>query len=83
MQFSCFYLRSTNDLYSPCKVQKDFDVIWARVLEMTDDPDPIVRYQVLHTLCDGSPKEREADIISALQKMWNDPEDKIRRAVRR
>ncbi len=50
---------------------------------MTADPDAVVRYQVLHTLCDGSPKEREDDIVSALQKMWNDPDEKIRRAVRR
>jgi predicted 3-demethylubiquinone-9 3-methyltransferase (glyoxalase superfamily) len=46
----------------PCKVKKDIDVFWNRVFEMAreKDPAPQVRYQVLHTLCDGSPKVRLA-----------------------
>ena len=67
----------------PCKVQKEIDQIWERVFEMVKDPDPVVRYQVLHTLCDGSPREREEEVIAALESLWNDEDDKIRRAVRR
>lgn len=51
--------------------------------QMTSDPDPTVRYQIVHTLCDGSPRTREEQVLEALMKMWNDPDDKIRRAVRR
>lgn len=67
----------------PCKVLKEIDMIWERVFEMVKDPDPVVRYQVLHTLCDGSPREREEQVIAALESLWNDEDDKIRRAVRR
>jgi hypothetical protein len=36
----------------------------------------------MHTLCDGSPASREADIIAALEGMYNDPSEKLRRKVR-
>jgi hypothetical protein len=69
--------------FCPCKVKKEVDQLWERVLEMTSDPDDGVRYQVVHTLCDGSPREREEQIIDALRSMRNDKCPKIRRAVRR
>lgn len=69
--------------FCPCKVRKEIDQIWDRVLEMTSDPNDQVRYQVLHTLCDGSPKEREEQIIEALLSMRNDKCDKVKRNVRR
>ncbi|KAL6040729.1 HEAT repeat domain-containing protein [Balamuthia mandrillaris] len=68
--------------FCPCKVRKEVDQVWTRVLQMTDDPDDRVRYQVLHTLCDGSPREREEEIISSLEGMWNDKNEKIRKQVR-
>jgi len=64
-------------------VKKDFEVIWDRVFEMVNDPDENVRYQVVHTLCDGSPNHLEPKVVSTLELMWNDPSDKIKRAVRR
>jgi vesicle coat complex subunit len=67
----------------PCRVKKEIDQIWERVFEMYTDPDSTVRYQVMHTLCDGSPKERESEVISVLEKMWNDKDEKLRRNVRR
>jgi len=48
---------------------------------MIDDPDPVVRYQVLHNLCDGSPKIREEEVIKALESMHNDTDPYIRRRV--
>ncbi len=69
--------------FCPCKVLKEVDQIWERVINMTDDPDDRVRYQVLHTLCDGSPTHREEQIIEALGRLRNDPCPKIRRATRR
>jgi len=67
----------------PCRVLKDVDVIWDRVLEMTVDEDVGVRYQTVHSLCDGSPRSREEQIVAALRGMRNDSDEKIRRAVRR
>jgi len=69
--------------FCPCKVRKDFEEVWERVFEMTDDPDEAVRYQVLHTLCDGSPHELEEKIIPVLEVMYNDSCEKIRRQARR
>ncbi len=30
----------------PCRVKGDINLFWERILEMVDDPDPIVRDQV-------------------------------------
>jgi len=68
----------------PCRVGKDFDVVWARILEMVEDPDPTVRYQALHNLADGSPRDREEQVISIIhEKLRNDLDEKVRRAARR
>jgi len=67
----------------PCKVKKAIDQIWERVFEMYDDPDTQVRYQVMHTLCDGSPFDKEFEVIEILEKMWNDKDEKLKRNVRR
>eukprot|EP01116_Phalansterium_solitarium_P009635 TRINITY_DN23888_c0_g1_i1.p1 TRINITY_DN23888_c0_g1~~TRINITY_DN23888_c0_g1_i1.p1 ORF type:complete len:117 (-),score=14.93 TRINITY_DN23888_c0_g1_i1:72-422(-) len=69
--------------FCPCHVRKDFDIVWARVLEMITDEDENVREQVVHSLCDGSPRHREEDVIAALESLWNDPSEKIKRKVRR
>lgn len=69
--------------FCPCHVKKDINLIWDRILEMRDDPSGIVREQVVHSLCDGSPKEREDEIIQTLEGMWNDPEEKVRKKVRK
>ncbi len=42
--------------FCPCHVKKNIEVIWNRILDMKDDPDGTVRDQVVHSLCDGSPK---------------------------
>ena len=34
----------------PCRVKQDLDDFWKRVLEMTHDPDPVVRQQVSYGL---------------------------------
>eukprot|EP01121_Diplochlamys_sp_Union-15-3_P012668 TRINITY_DN3829_c0_g1_i3.p1 TRINITY_DN3829_c0_g1~~TRINITY_DN3829_c0_g1_i3.p1 ORF type:complete len:230 (+),score=48.99 TRINITY_DN3829_c0_g1_i3:87-776(+) len=65
----------------PCHVKKDIDRFWERTIEMVTDPDERVRYQVLHNLCDGSPLEREAQIIEAIEKLHYDDDKKVRRVV--
>ncbi len=66
----------------PCRVKEDIDKFWGRVFEMVDDPDPSVRQQVLHTLCDGSPKHLEHKVVDAIEFKFNRDEDtEIRRKV--
>jgi len=65
----------------PCHVKHDVEQFWKRIMEMTKDPDPNVRYQVLHNLCDGSPLAREEEIIAAIEGMHNDEDKYIRRRV--
>ncbi|GFN80709.1 hypothetical protein PoB_000721500 [Plakobranchus ocellatus] len=67
----------------PCRVKKDISDFWARVLEMVNDPSSNVRYQVLHTLCDGSPDHLEDSIADALEDFNRDADTKIRRQAHR
>jgi len=49
---------------------------------MVTDEDEDVRYQVLHTLCDGSPAHLEHDVMEAVGGAFNrDKSKKIRRAA--
>ncbi|VDI74834.1 uncharacterized protein [Mytilus edulis] len=65
----------------PCRVKKDHDDFWKRVLEMVDDEAVNVRQQVLHTLCDGSPAHLEFDVAEALDGFNRDSDSKIRRTA--
>jgi vesicle coat complex subunit len=67
----------------PCKVKREIDPFWVRIVEMCNDPDDSVRYQVLHSLCDGSPASLEELVAETVRSFWNDPSDKIKRAARR
>ena len=69
--------------FCPCHVKKDIEKIWDRILEMKTDESPVVRDQVVHSLCDGSPKERETEVIATLEELWNDPDERVRRRVRK
>lgn len=50
---------------------------------MVLDDDVRVRSSVLHTLGDGSPRVREAEIVAAIERMRNDPDEKLRKRVRK
>jgi len=63
----------------PCKVKADIDLFWKRVLEMVMDENDDVRYQVLHTLCDGSPLHMENDVLSAIEIFNRDKNKEIKR----
>nr|XP_022294349.1 uncharacterized protein LOC111104616 [Crassostrea virginica]XP_022294564.1 uncharacterized protein LOC111104751 [Crassostrea virginica] len=65
----------------PCRVKKDLSDFWARVLEMADDSDPLVRKQVLHTLCDGSPAHLEVQVVEMLEIFNKDKDSDIRRTA--
>lgn len=63
----------------PCRVKKDFDEFWKRTMELAKDEDPVVRMQVLHNMCDGSPAHMEEQVAEALDLFNNDPDKEIRR----
>lgn len=63
----------------PCKVRKDIDAFWDRVFEMVEDEDARIRYQILHTMCDGSPPHVESRVAEALEKFNQDSDKEIRR----
>eukprot|EP01100_Stratorugosa_tubuloviscum_P001324 TRINITY_DN1295_c0_g1_i1.p1 TRINITY_DN1295_c0_g1~~TRINITY_DN1295_c0_g1_i1.p1 ORF type:complete len:117 (+),score=44.81 TRINITY_DN1295_c0_g1_i1:139-489(+) len=67
----------------PCRVKKEIDELWERVFEMITDEDERVRYQVLHTLCDGSPTHMEEKVVEVLDIFRNDKCEKIKRQARR
>ncbi|XP_046567517.1 uncharacterized protein LOC124275879 [Haliotis rubra] len=63
----------------PCRVKKDLDDFWRRVVQMIDDEADNVRMQVLHTLCDGSPQHMEFAVAEALEVFNHDTNKEIRR----
>ena len=67
----------------PCELKADYDDVWSRVFELTRDESADVRRIVFHTLIDGSPKTREHDVVAAIESMHNDPDEKLRRTVRK
>jgi hypothetical protein len=69
-------------LLCPCHVQANVTSVWDRLLAMVDDPNLHVRTTIFHTLCDGSPREREGDVVQALEKLYHDPDPKLRRRAR-
>lgn len=75
--------RSALKCVCPCKVQRNVPELWDRIMTMYADEHPLVRDQVVHTLCDGSPKELEIQVVGVLESLWNDKEERVRKKVRR
>ena len=67
----------------PCNVRYDDDRLWGRMIELTQDSDRSVRAMAFHTITDGCPKEREGEVVAALEAMYQDPDLKIRKTIRR
>jgi uncharacterized protein (DUF2336 family) len=62
-----------------CHVRADDDRVWARLLELVGDPDPLVRRDVIHALTDSTPAPRVQAVIRALESRRNDPDARTRR----
>lgn len=67
----------------PCELKADHPEAWSRVFELTRDDDAQVRRIAYHTLTDGSPRQREPDVLAALEGMHDDPDLRLRRSVRK
>jgi hypothetical protein len=66
----------------PCHVKRNDSRVWDRVLELVDDPALEVRRWVFHLLGDGSPRERETQIVAAMEQFTRDPDKKLQRRAR-
>ncbi len=66
-----------------CRIKANHREAWDRVLELTADSNLAVRRNALHVLVDGSPRERHAEVVEALERMRVDPDPKLRRHVRK
>ena len=67
----------------PCHVKRNERRVWDRILAMVDDPSPKVRGQVFHMLADGSPREREGEVVAAIERLQADPDEPLRRRARK
>jgi HEAT repeat protein len=66
-----------------CHVRADDERVWTRLLELIQDPDPLVRGDVLHAITDSTPAPRVPAVIQALESRHNDPDVRIRRRIRK
>jgi hypothetical protein len=66
----------------PCHVKRNDERVWDRVLGLVDDPSRDVRRWVFHLLGDGSPREREAQVVAAFERFTRDPDRKLQRRAR-
>jgi len=64
-------------------LQEDFDIVWKRIVEMTHDESAIVRDQALHNLGDGSPRHLQEVVMEAAERLYNDPDLKVRKKARK
>src|SRR5690348_14167354 len=67
----------------PCHVKRNEPRVWDRILSLVDDPSQRVRSHVFHLLADGSPHEREADVVTAIERLQQDPDERLRRRARK
>jgi HEAT repeat protein len=67
----------------PCHVKRNEPQVWERMLQLVTDPDPKVRSHVLHVLADGSPHERERQVVQAIQTIAQDADKGLRRRARK
>jgi HEAT repeat protein len=66
-----------------CHVRADDEQVWTRLLELVEDPDPLVRGDVIHAITDSTPAPRVPAVIQALESRHNDPDERIRRRIRK
>ena len=62
----------------PCHVQRNRGDVWARLLQLTSDPNPGVRMDVLHNLTDGSPADLAHEVVTTVEALMHDPDEKVR-----
>jgi hypothetical protein len=66
-----------------CHLRADDNRVWARLVELTGDPDASVRADVLHALTDSTPAARIPAVVQALESRRNDPDKAVCRRARK
>ena len=66
-----------------CHVRADHPEVWDRIHELLDDPDAGVRSDAVHALGDSSPNHLAHDTAARLEALYNDPDPKLRKRVRK
>ncbi len=56
---------------------------WNRVLELAEDPEPVVRRTVLHVLATDAPVQRADEVERALHRLSEDSDESLRRRARK
>jgi sulfite reductase alpha subunit-like flavoprotein len=64
-------------------VRKNIEDVWQVILSMKNDPDELVRDQVVHNLCDGSPADMQEQVVEVLEEMYNDQSERVRKKARK
>jgi hypothetical protein len=67
----------------PCHVKRNEPRVWDRILLLAKDSSPKVRSHAFHLLADGSPREREGDVVVEIERLQQDPDEKLRRRARK
>ena len=67
----------------PCELKSEVSEVWTRILTMAADPDAAVRRWTVQVLCDGSPVLYHGEIVRVLESLYQDPDYRVRRAVRK
>ena len=67
----------------PCHVKRNESRVWDRILVLAEDPSAKVRSHAFHLLADGSPREREAEVVKAIERLQADPDERLRRRARK
>ena len=63
----------------PCKVKKNVEQLWDRIIEMQNDESADVRLAVLHNLLDGSPSSMEDRVMETVRNLQLDKDKRIKR----
>ena len=64
-------------------MQADDDDVWATLFRMLDDASPKVRAEAVHAVTDSTPRARVASVVAALEHRRNEPDEKLRRRIRK
>ena len=67
----------------PCEVRADNSDVWERIFELATDSDVGVRRLVFHSMIDGSPRDREREVVETIEMLRDDPSPKLQRLARK
>ena len=67
----------------PCHLRANHASALERLIKLAHDADAGVRADSIHALADGSPSVLRARIVEVFEALYNDPDPRVRKQVRR